>query len=89
MDHKLLSLQDRGNLWKIVREFLKVTACIILFYLADVNGSLEAILDAVMTYKAERPKLSVVSSGVGPVTENDIRVLEPFKGTLSSLHGKR
>lgn len=73
---------------EIAREILKVTACIILFYPADVNGSLEAILDAINTYKAEKPKLSVVSSGVGPVTENDIRVLEPFKGSVSGLREK-
>ena len=49
---------------------------------ADVNGSLEAILDAIKTYKSDKPKLSVVSSGVGPVTENDIRLVEPFKGSF-------
>ena len=53
-----------------------------IFEKGDVNGSVEAILDALKTYKGENPKLSVVSSGVGPVTENDLRMLEPFKGKL-------
>ncbi|XP_046849305.1 translation initiation factor IF-2, mitochondrial-like [Xenia sp. Carnegie-2017] len=48
----------------------------------DVNGSLEAILDAIKTYKVQKPKLSILSAAIGPVTENDIRLLEPFKGML-------
>ena len=51
-------------------------------YKGDVNGSVEAILDALKTYKAKNPKLSVVSSGVGPVTENDLRLVAPFQGLL-------
>ena len=79
------SLSDSDDLQVMMKNFTKSyddTDKIDIVIKADVNGSLEAILDAIKTYKAEKPKISVVSSGVGPVTENDVRVLEPFKGML-------
>ena len=79
------SLSDSDDLQVMMKNFTKSyddTDKIDIVIKADVNGSLEAILDAIKTYKAEKPKLSVVSAGVGPVNENDVRVLEPFKGML-------
>lgn len=79
------SLSDSDDLQIMMKNFTKSyddTDKLDIVIKADVNGSLEAMLDAIKTYKAEKPKLSIVSSGVGPVTENDIRVLEPFKGML-------
>ena len=46
---------------------------------------MEAFLDALKTYKDDKPKLSIVASGVGAVTEKDIRILEPFKGIPFSV----
>ena len=48
--------------------------------LGDVNGSVEAVLDALETYKSQQIKLSVLHSGVGPVSENDVKMAAPFKG---------
>jgi translation initiation factor IF-2 len=39
---------------------------------ADVQGSLEAIIQALDKYQAPEAKINVVSSGVGDVTENDV-----------------
>ncbi|KAL9952655.1 hypothetical protein ACROYT_G039939 [Oculina patagonica] len=48
----------------------------------DVDGSIEAINDALATYKSKRIKLNVLSSNVGAVTENDIRLAQTFKGLV-------
>lgn len=45
-----------------------------------MDGSIEAINDALATYKSKRIKLNVLSSNVGAVTENDIRLAQTFKG---------
>ena len=47
----------------------------------DVDGSLEAISDAIKTYKSNKIKLTVLSSEVGTVTESDIKLAETFEGT--------
>ena len=46
----------------------------------DVDGSLEAISDALKTYKSKMVKLTVLSSQVGTVTESDIKLAETFHG---------
>ena len=46
----------------------------------DVNGSVEAILDTLSTYRSDLCQLEVVSHGVGEVTEHDIQLAETFKG---------
>ena len=53
-----------------------------------MNGSVEAVLDALETYKSQQIKLSVLHSGVGPVSENDVKKAAPFKGKFdtSFLH---
>lgn len=51
------------------------------FFAGDVDGSIEAINDALATYKSKKIKLNVLSSNVGAVTENDIRLAQTFKGT--------
>lgn len=51
-----------------------------LGYVGDVDGSIEAINDAIATYKSKKIKLNVLSSKVGAVNENDIRLAQTFKG---------
>lgn len=51
--------------------------------LGDVNGSLEAINDALQTYKSRKISLNILSAEVGAVNENDIKLAETFKGRRS------
>ena len=50
------------------------------FFVGDVDGSIEAINDALETYKSKKIKLNVLSSKVGTVNENDIRLAHTFNG---------
>lgn len=52
------------------------------FSLADVDGSLDALLDVLKTYDSDdQCQLKIIDSGVGPITENDIIRAELFDGT--------
>ena len=52
----------------------------------DVDGSLEAISDALKTYKSKMVKLTVLSSQVGTVTESDIKLAETFHGKKTEIY---
>lgn len=54
----------------------------------DVDGSLEAISDALKTYKSKLVKLTVLSSQVGIVTESDIKLAETFDGIILGFNVK-
>lgn len=54
----------------------------------DVNGSLEAINDALQTYKSRKISLNILSAEVGAVNENDIKLAETFKGTVFGFNVK-
>lgn len=54
----------------------------------DVDGSLEAISDAIKTYKSNKIKLTVLSSEVGTVTESDIKLAETFEGVIFGFNVK-
>ncbi|RMX55959.1 hypothetical protein pdam_00021028 [Pocillopora damicornis] len=54
----------------------------------DVDGSLEAISDALKTYKSKMVKLTVLSSQVGTVTESDIKLAETFHGIILGFNVK-
>ncbi|KFD57357.1 hypothetical protein M513_01868 [Trichuris suis] len=49
---------------------------------ADVDGSLEAILDVYQTYNSTKCKFDLVHSGVGEVAENDIEIAELFNAIV-------
>ncbi|CAH1983017.1 unnamed protein product [Acanthoscelides obtectus] len=53
---------------------------------ADVDGSLEAILDVLDTYDSSICKLDLVHYGVGPVTENDLEMAEMFQGVIYAFN---
>ena len=53
-----------------------------LFFLADVDGSLEALHTVIDSYNSDHQiSLSVVSADVGGVTEKDLDLAETTKGT--------
>ena len=65
--------------------FLYIHFWLLLLHLilGDVNGSLEAINDALQTYKSRKISLNILSAEVGAVNENDIKLAETFKGRRS------
>ncbi|KFD72745.1 hypothetical protein M514_01868 [Trichuris suis] len=65
----------------ICRNFLTLQPYIIC-YTADVDGSLEAILDVYQTYNSTKCKFDLVHSGVGEVAENDIEIAELFNAIV-------
>lgn len=46
----------------------------------DVDGSVEAILDALDTYEDNKCRLNVVHYGIGGVTDSDIELAKTFDG---------
>lgn len=63
--------------------FILVIVTALILILGDVNGSLEAINDALQTYKSRKISLNILSAEVGAVNENDIKLAETFKGRRS------
>lgn len=53
---------------------------------ADVDGTLEAILNTLDTYDSEQCKLDLVHYGVGAITENDIELAETFNGVIYAFN---
>ncbi|VEN34226.1 unnamed protein product [Callosobruchus maculatus] len=53
---------------------------------ADVDGSLEAILDTLDTYDSPDCKMDLVHYGVGPVTENDLEMAEAFQAVVYAFN---
>ncbi len=49
---------------------------------ADVQGSVEALADAVLRLSNEEVKVSVINSGVGGITESDINLAMASKGIV-------
>ncbi|XP_064600179.1 translation initiation factor IF-2, mitochondrial-like isoform X2 [Liolophura sinensis] len=49
---------------------------------ADVDGSLEAILDTMDTYNSVKCELDLVHYGVGNITETDVELAESFNGFI-------
>ncbi|KRY38584.1 Translation initiation factor IF-2, mitochondrial [Trichinella spiralis] len=50
---------------------------------ADVDGSLEAILDVYGTYNSTKCNFDLVHFGIGDVTENDLEIADTFKAAVA------
>ncbi|XP_029642566.1 translation initiation factor IF-2, mitochondrial isoform X1 [Octopus sinensis] len=48
----------------------------------DVDGSLEAIMDTLDTYKSQECRLDFLHYGIGSVTENDVEMAAAFEGII-------
>lgn len=53
---------------------------------ADVQGSLEAILDSILSLPSHEVKIQVVSSGVGPITESDLDLAAATKASIFTFN---
>ena len=52
----------------------------------DVDGSLEALLAVLDTYDEEEVKLDIIASGVGGITETDLKLAQDFDGIIYSFN---
>ena len=59
-----------------------------IIVVGDVDGSVEAILDVLDSYGSEQCRLDLVHYGVGSVTENDIKLAEPFEAIVYAFNTK-
>ncbi|XP_046336391.2 translation initiation factor IF-2, mitochondrial-like [Haliotis rufescens] len=55
---------------------------------ADVDGSLEAILDTLDTFHSKKCRLDLIHYGVGNVTETDVQLAENFSGEIFCFNVK-
>ena len=74
MEHGKLGLRftERDMTDKSIFDFLYVSA--------DVDGTLEAILNTLSTYNSKLCRLDLVHFGVGNVSEKDVDVAKDFDG---------
>ncbi|KAH9509360.1 Translation initiation factor IF-2, mitochondrial [Bulinus truncatus] len=52
----------------------------------DVDGSVEAILDTLDTYRSKKCHLDIIHYGVGAVTESDVEMAATFNGDLFAFN---
>ncbi|XP_050305468.1 translation initiation factor IF-2, mitochondrial [Anthonomus grandis grandis] len=53
---------------------------------ADVDGTLEAILETLDTYESDECRLDIVHYGVGPITRNDIEMAAAFNAVIYAFN---
>ncbi|RDD42981.1 Translation initiation factor IF-2, mitochondrial [Trichoplax sp. H2] len=46
----------------------------------DVTGSVEAVIEAIQTFKSNAIEIKILESGVGPIVESDIELADSFQG---------
>ena len=51
-----------------------------------MDGSVEALLDVLDSYTSTQCKLDVIHYGVGPVTEGDVKLAEPFGAVIYAFN---
>ncbi|XP_045036915.1 translation initiation factor IF-2, mitochondrial-like isoform X2 [Daphnia magna] len=52
----------------------------------DVDGSVEALLDVLDSYQSTNCILDLIHYGVGPITESDIKLAEPFNAIVYAFN---
>lgn len=65
-------LQNKKNLRLIVK--------------ADVQGSVEALLNSLNKIKSDKVSIEIVSAGIGEISESDIRLASASKAIIIGLH---
>jgi translation initiation factor IF-2 len=56
---------------------------------ADVQGSVEALLDSIFSLPSHEVKVQVVFSGVGPITESDLDLAAATKASIFTFNIKQ
>ncbi|KAK8785452.1 hypothetical protein V5799_008179 [Amblyomma americanum] len=63
------------------------TPCLPIVVKGDVDGSVEAVLDLLDTYHSHQNcRLDIIHYGVGPVSESDVELAQPFNGIVYAFH---
>uniref|UniRef100_G3MKY6 Translation initiation factor IF-2, mitochondrial n=1 Tax=Amblyomma maculatum TaxID=34609 RepID=G3MKY6_AMBMU len=63
------------------------TPCLPIIVKGDVDGSVEAVLDLLDTYHSHQNcRLDIIHYGVGPVSESDVELVQPFNGIVYAFH---
>ncbi|KAL1416566.1 hypothetical protein MTO96_043394 [Rhipicephalus appendiculatus] len=63
------------------------TPCLPIVVKGDVDGSVEAVLDLLDTYHShQKCRLDIIHYGVGPVSESDVELAQPFNGVVYAFH---
>lgn len=63
------------------------TPCLPIVVKGDVDGSVEAVLDLLDTYHShQKCRLDIIHYGVGPVSESDVELAQPFNGIVYAFH---
>lgn len=79
--HPKLSIVIKGRL-----VYVDVDHPINSFSLGDVDGSVEALLDVMDSYHSSQCTLDLIHYGVGPITESDIKLAEPFNAIIYAFN---
>lgn len=54
-------------------------------FAADVDGSVEAILEVLATYNSNKCTLDIIGWGVGPLTDKELELAKTFTGEYFGL----
>ncbi|KAK3721613.1 hypothetical protein QZH41_008289 [Actinostola sp. cb2023] len=83
-----LMKEEHGRRTKTSKGEYDATNKIDVVVKGDVDGSVEAVVDAIKTYKSDKIKLSVLHADVGSVSEYDIKKAHSFKGVVLGFNIK-
>lgn len=53
---------------------------------ADVQGSIEALANSILNIKSEKVNVEILSTGIGEISESDIRLAAASKATIVGFH---
>ncbi|GAB6025244.1 hypothetical protein CHUAL_010664 [Chamberlinius hualienensis] len=78
----------RKNLAERPKETIEVDkgAELAIILKGDVDGSVEALLNAISTYHSPMVKLDIINYGVGSVNENDVEMAQLFNGVIYAFN---
>ena len=68
------------NIYVLSKTMVETLMCYLLYFIGDVDGTVEAILDMFDSYHSDLCRLHLLSYGVGDITDHDIEMAEAFNG---------
>lgn len=74
-----------GELMRIMNRRTAVTELNVIVK-ADVQGSLTSLIDSIKTFDNDEVSVRIVGSGVGSITENDVRMARTSEAVIYGFH---
>lgn len=74
-----------GELMRIMNRRTAVTELNVIVK-ADVQGSLTSLIDSIKTFDNDEVSVRIVGSGVGSITENDVRMARDSEAVIYGFH---